>query len=113
MKKWIVLAALTSPLILAGCNNHAYYQPPPPGMVDNVAERGYHDGFEAARRDVTQQRPPDFQRHPNFRHPPVPGPAFEDYRRAFRSGYDSFLHHGAPRDDRGPEVPPPPPPPYR
>ena len=98
MKKWIVLAALTSPLALAGCSNHTNYAyaPPPPAVMDDIAQRGYHDGFEAARRDVAQQRPPDMRHHPNFRNPPVPPPAFEDYRHAFRSGYDAFLHNGAP-----------------
>lgn len=100
MNKWIVLAVLMFPLALAGCSDHynrGYAPPPPPPAVANeIAQRGYHDGFEAARRDVTQQRPPDFKHHPNFRHPPVPPPAFNDYRRAFRAGYDAFIHHGPP-----------------
>ena len=111
MKRFVVLAALLSPLMVAGCSHPNYYPPPPPGAVDDVAARGYHDGFEAARRDVANRRPPDMRHHPNFRNPPVPPPAFEDYRRAFRSGYDAFLHNGAPPDRRGPEGPPPPPPP--
>jgi hypothetical protein len=69
--------------------------------VDDIAQRGYHDGFEAARRDVAQRRPPDMRHHRNFRNPPVPPPAFDIYRRSFRDGYNEFLHQG------------PPPPPYR
>jgi hypothetical protein len=112
MKKWIVLAALASPLALAGCSHNNYaYAPPPPAVMDDAAQRGYHDGFEAARRDVAQQRPPDMRRHPNFRNPPVPPPAIEDYRHAFRSGYDAFLHNGPPPERRGQNPPPPPPPP--
>ena len=103
MKKWIMLVALASPLILAGCSEHRrYYGPPPQVMVDDVRQRGYHDGFEAARRDVSQQRRPDMRHHGNFRNPPVPPPAFEEYRRAFRAGYDDFLHHGGPGYDRPP-----------
>jgi hypothetical protein len=40
-------------------------------------------------------RPPNLERHPRFHNPPVPPPAFEDYRRGFRRGYEAFLH-GAP-----------------
>jgi hypothetical protein len=102
MKKWIMLAALASPLILAGCSEHRrYYGPPPQVMIDDVRQRGYHDGFEAARRDVAQQRRPDLRHHGNFRNPPVPPPAFEEYRRSFRAGYDDFLHRG-PRYDGPP-----------
>lgn len=102
MKKWILLAALASPLVLAaGCSEHrGYYGSRPPMVVDDVRQRGHHDGFEAARRDVMQQRRPDMGHHANFRNPPVPPPAFEDYRHAFREGYDDFLHNGARRDDR-------------
>lgn len=115
MKTWILVAALLSPLALAGCSHHTtVYAPPPPGAIDDVAQRGYHDGYEAARRDVAQERPPEVRRHPNFRNPPVPPPAFQDYRRAFRSGYQAFLHQGPPperrRDEQGPPPPPPPPP---
>jgi len=110
MKKWIVLAVLASPLLIAGCDDHSrYYGPPPPMAVDGIRQHGYHDGFEAARRDVTQQRRPDVDRHPNFRNPPVPRPAVDDYRRAFRAGYDDFLHHSEPRGDYRQDVPPPPP----
>jgi hypothetical protein len=97
MKNWIVLAVLASPLALAGCSHRTYYSyAPPPAVMDDVAQRGYHDGFEAARRDVAQRRPPEMRNHQNFRNPPVPGPAVNDYRHAFRSGYDAFLHNGAP-----------------
>lgn len=115
MKKWIVLAALMSPLALAGCSQHHYYAyaPPSAAAVNEIDQRGYHDGFEAARRDVAQQRPPNMRRHPNFRNPPVPPPAFEDYRHAFRSGYDAFLHNGPAPDGRRSDVPPPPPSEYR
>jgi hypothetical protein len=104
MKIWIVLAALASPLALAGCShnsNYYAYGTPPPAVMNDVAQRGYHDGFEAARRDVAQQRRPDMQHHANFRNPPVPRPAFEDYRHAFRSGYDAFLHNGRPEAPYG------------
>jgi hypothetical protein len=100
MKKWILLAALASPLLLAGCSEQRHYYGSRPQMVDGVRQRGYHDGYEAARRDVMQQRRPDMRHHGDFRNPPVPPPEYEEYRHAFRAGYDDFLHHGGPRYDR-------------
>jgi hypothetical protein len=100
MKKWIALAALSVPIFLAGCSHPrpvvVYAAAPPPSEFTAIAQRGYHDGFEAARRDVAQQKPPNFERHPRFRNPPVPPQAFEDYRRGFKSGYEGFLHQGPP-----------------
>ncbi len=53
-------------------------------------------GFEAAKRDVQAGRPPNLEQHPRFRNPPVPPPAFEDYRHGFREGYGAFLHNSPP-----------------
>ena len=108
MKNWIVLAALASSLAIAGCAHQpTYAYGPPPAVADDVAQRGYHDGFEAARRDVARQMPPDIKHHPSFRHPPVPPPAINDYRRAFRAGYDAFLHNGPRPGGYRPDMPPP------
>ena len=100
MKKWLALAALLLPISLAGCSHPqpvvVYNAPPPPSEFTEAARQGYHDGFEAARRDIAQGRPPSVERHPRFRNPPVPAPAFEEYRNGFRAGYDQFIHHGPP-----------------
>jgi hypothetical protein len=98
MKKGLVLAALLLPLALAGCAHRVvvYAAPPPPAEFNEIARQGFHDGFEAARRDVARNAPPDFERHPKFRNPQVPPPAIEDYRHGFREGYHAFLHRGAP-----------------
>jgi hypothetical protein len=99
MKKWIVLPVLLLPLALAGCSHKTvvvYAAPPPPQAFNEIAQRGYNDGFAAARRDVSQGRPPTIERHPRFRNPPVQPPAFEDYRHGFRAGYNAFLHQGPP-----------------
>ena len=66
MKRFVVLAALLSPLIVAGCSHPNYYPPPPPGAVDDVAARGYHDGFEAARRDVGQPETAGYETSSEF-----------------------------------------------
>ena len=101
--KVAALSLFASALLLAGCSHPrpVYYAPPPPMPSSSaVYQQGAHDGFEAARRDVADGRPPVFDHHPRFRNPPVPPPAVDEYRHAFRDGYERFLHPG----------PPPPPP---
>ncbi|MGD0939893.1 MAG: hypothetical protein ABR905_09270 [Terracidiphilus sp.] len=104
MKKLIALAALLLPFSLAGCSHPrpvvVYAAPPPPSEFSEIARQAYHDGFEAARRDVAQGKTPDIERHPRFRKPPVSPDAFEDYRRGFRAGYNAFLHQGPPPPPR-------------
>jgi hypothetical protein len=100
MRKALALVVLSLPFVLAGCSHpqpvvYAPPPPPPPGYTQ-VAEQGYHDGVEAARRDIAQGRAPNAQRHPRFRNPPVPPPAFEDYRHGFREGYRAAYHNGPP-----------------
>ncbi len=96
------LALIASALCLAGCSHpQPIYGPPPPAIAPGAAyQQGQHDGFEAARHDVADGRPPAFDHHPRYRNPPVPPPVFRDYRQGFREGYNQFLHQG----------PPPPPP---
>src|ERR1700728_2473285 len=96
MKKWLALAALLLPLSLAGCSHPrpVYAEPPPPPDYTEISRQRFHDGISAARRDVDQGKPPNVERHPRFRNPPVPPAAFEDYRRGFREGYQAFLHRG-------------------
>ena len=76
MKKWIALPVLLLPLALAGCSHRpaVVYAAPPPLAFDEIAQRGYNDGFAAARRDVADGRPPALERHPRFRNPPAPPP---------------------------------------
>jgi hypothetical protein len=101
MKKFLVLAAmlLPMPFLLAGCSHHTvvYVQaPPPPPNFSAAAQQGYNDGVAAARRDIANNRPPDFEHHPSFRNPPVPPQAFEEYRHGFREGYNAALHSSPP-----------------
>lgn len=88
MRKLLALALLALPLGLAGCGPTRVdvYGPPPPGYSE-VARRGFHDGFDAGRRDYSAGRRPDPARSGRFRNPPVPPPAWEDYRAGFREGY--------------------------
>lgn len=90
MKKRL-LALATVPLLaltISGCAHNPPpppYYPPPPAQI---AQQGFNTGVEAARRDLANGLPPDVQRHPRFRNPPVPpGEPIEDYRQGFRRGY--------------------------
>jgi hypothetical protein len=94
MKKTARIGALFVAITLAGCSHQARYYPPPPPAYSAIAQQGFHDGLQAARRDMRHGLPPDPARHARFRRPPVPPPAMEDYRQGFRGGYEDFFHHG-------------------
>jgi hypothetical protein len=97
MRKALALAVLAIPLAIAGCSHPqpvAYAGPPPPPEFTEIGQHGYHDGIEAAQRDIAAGRPPNVDRHPRFRNPPVPPPAFEDYRHGFRAGYQQVFRNG-------------------
>ncbi len=92
----LLLLPFLATVLLAGCAHRtqtAYYPPPPAAAgPDAFFQHGLHDGFEAARHDVQHNDPPNFERHRNFRNPPVPRGAIDEYRQAFHQGYDQFLH---------------------
>ncbi len=94
LKRFAALAALFLPLAAAGCAHPrpVVDAPPPPPAMSPAAQQGYHDGFWAARNDIRRALPPDVRRHPRFRNPPVPPPAFEEYRQGFRAGYHAAMH---------------------
>jgi len=99
MKKTLLLFALSVPIALAGCSHPtymAYQPPPPPRLYNDIAQRGFHDGFDAARHDIQSGRPPNLEAHSKFRNPPVPPPASEDYREGFREGYHRAMHQVPP-----------------
>jgi hypothetical protein len=65
----------------------------PPQEFRDMQRQGFHDGIEAAKRDFENSRPPDVERKRQFREPPVPPPARDDYRDGFRRGYESAFTH--------------------
>jgi hypothetical protein len=97
MRKALALAVVAIPLAMAGCSHprEAYYTaPPPPSVYTDIAQRGFHDGFDAARHDMAKGITPDVDRHPPFRNPPVPPGALQDYRHGFRDGYERAIRGG-------------------
>jgi hypothetical protein len=71
----------------------AYQEGPPPSVVGDMARHAYLDGMKAAHQDVDGGFKPDPRRSSLFRNPPVPAPAWEDYRSAFGHGYQDVLDH--------------------
>ena len=58
-----------------------------------MQRKGFHDGVEAGRGDFENHRHPDVNRRREYRHPPVPPNARDEYREGFRHGYDSAFSH--------------------
>ena len=96
MKKYFAIAGLSLFLLpFSGCVHPQpppYYAPPPPGAV---ARQGFDAGVAAARRDISEGRRPNVNRHPRFRNPPVPpGQPAAIYRDNFHRGYDLTYRGG-------------------
>ncbi len=101
MKKLFAIAILrlllfTGSLIFTGCAPAPppYYGPPPPPLRA-IARQGYDTGIAAARNDIARGLPPNAQRHPRFRVPPMPpGEPSHVYRVNFRRGYFAVYNGG-------------------
>lgn len=62
---------------------------PPNDFRSDIQRRGFRDGIEGARKDFQNHRSPNVNRRDEFRHPEgVPRPLRDQYRMAFRRGYD-------------------------
>lgn len=70
-----------------------------PSEYRDAQRQGFHEGIEAARRDIENRRHKDADDHPAYRHPPVEREMVNDYRAGFREGYSRAMHHM--REDRG------------
>ena len=64
-----------------------------PHEFREAQRRGFQDGLEGARKDQGNHRVPDPNNRDEFRHPPVPREAAEDYRTGFRRGYEVGVKH--------------------
>lgn len=65
----------------------------PPAEYRDAQRQGFHDGIEAARRDVESRRHRDADDHEAYRHPRVERGLVSDYRHAFREGYSRAKQH--------------------
>jgi hypothetical protein len=84
----------------------------PPRELNDIQRQGFHEGVEAARRDLQMNRHPDMDDHEAFRHPHLPPEQRDAFRDGFRRGYNRAMQHLT-GGGGGPEyreaVPPPPP----
>jgi hypothetical protein len=62
-----------------------------PGMGSEIQRRGFQDGMEGARKDLDNHRRPDVNNRDEYRHPNVPRQLRNEYREAFRHGYDRAM----------------------
>jgi hypothetical protein len=70
----------------------------PPSEFHDTERQGFHDGIEAARFDMENNRGMDPHRSRMFRHPPVSGEMRHEYREGFVQGYNVAMQHGHDRD---------------
>jgi hypothetical protein len=81
----------------------------PPRELNEIQQRGFHDGIEGARKDFENHRQANVENRDEYRRPSLPPEAREAYRDGFRRGYQvgvSHLYNAQPAYS-----PPPPPPP--
>lgn len=74
----------------------AYQERPwdqPPDEYRDVQKKGFHDGIDAAHKDIDHHRGHDVTHHERWEHPPVDENLKGDYRLAFRRGYDAAWQH--------------------
>ena len=65
----------------------------PPGELNEIQRRGFHDGIEGARKDYDNHRRPDVENRDEYRHPHLPPEEREAYREGFRRGYRVGVRH--------------------
>lgn len=100
---WIIgLALAAGPAMIATAQQGQWEPVEPQGQWSSAWHQGFHEGAEAARRDMNQGRHPDADDHPEFRHPDVGGPEMRhDFRDGFRRGYNMVVEHQM-HGDHGP-----------
>jgi len=87
----------TTPGILAA---QEPWEGPPGEYQRDIQRQGFHDGIEGARKDFQNHRRPDVNNRDEYKHPQYHGRDRDDYREAFRRGYDVGVQHiynGGPR----------------
>ena len=101
---------LSAALILGAGSALAQYGPggpPPPGYAQGgpgswdappsdfreIAQRGFRDGMDGARKDVENHRRPGVNNRDEYRTPPVDRRDWREYKRGFKRGYDVAMSH--------------------
>jgi hypothetical protein len=57
----------------------------------DIQRRGFRDGMDGARKDLDNHRQPNVNNRDEYRHPSTPRGVRDEYREAFRRGYDRGL----------------------
>jgi ribosome modulation factor len=70
------------------------------GMGNEIQRRGFQDGMQGARKDLDNHRQPNVNNRDEYRHPSVPRGLRDDYREAFRRGYDRGMSQQMDEHDR-------------
>jgi hypothetical protein len=65
----------------------------PPEEFNDVQRQGFHDGIEAARDDLQNQRTQDAEKRNEFHHAPGSKHSHEQYLEGFRTGYDLAFYY--------------------
>lgn len=65
----------------------------PPSDYREIAQRGFRDGMDGARKDVENRRRPDVNNRDEYRNPSVDRRERREYRRGFKRGYDVAMSH--------------------
>jgi hypothetical protein len=65
----------------------------PPSEYRDAERRGFHEGVEAARNDMSEHRHADADDHRMYKHPPVEGDDRRAFREGFREGYRRAMDH--------------------
>ncbi len=74
--------------------DHDRWDEPPAEYQRDAQRRGFHEGVEAARHDMSEHRHRDADDHEMYKHPPVEGgDARRDFREGFREGYRRAMDH--------------------
>ncbi len=75
-----------------------------PGMGmdqgSDIQRRGFHDGMDGARKDMDNHRRPNVNNRDEYRHPNVPRQVRNEYRDAFKRGYEQAMSHQMGGPDR-------------
>ncbi len=83
----------SNPLLAQHQDYHGEAWETPPSDYHEIGRRGFHDGIDGARKDFENHRKPDVKNRDEYRHPPVAEAERDQYRAAFRRGYDTGVEH--------------------